>query len=44
MLGSQGWELININNEPAPSYPVLFVKLYFKRQAIEKISEPIAYI
>mgnify|MGYP001426290087 CR=1 FL=1 len=44
MLGSQGWELVNINNEPADRFPLLFVKLYFKRPLKEQISEPITYI
>jgi hypothetical protein len=43
LLGSQGWELININNEPAHRLPLIYVKLYFKRTVNEKMSEPIRY-
>lgn len=43
LLGSQGWELININNEPAHHFPLLYVKLYFKRIVDNKVNEPIRY-
>lgn len=43
LLGAQGWELISINNEPAHSLPLLFIKLYFKRPIVEKFNESIRY-
>ena len=31
-MGSQGWELIQIHNEPLDKVPLILVKLYFKRE------------
>ena len=44
LLGNQGWELININNEPGHYHPVKYVKLYFKRPLKEYKNEVISYM
>lgn len=44
LLGNQGWELININNEPGHYHPVKYVKLYFKRPLNEYKNEVISYV
>jgi hypothetical protein len=31
-MGSEGWELIQIFNEPVDKSPLILVKLYFKRE------------
>jgi hypothetical protein len=31
-MGLQGWELIQIHNEPLDKVPLILVKLYFKRE------------
>lgn len=31
-MGSEGWELIQIFNEPVDKAPITLVKLYFKRE------------
>ena len=31
-MGSKGWELIQIFNEPVDKSPLILVKLYFKRE------------
>ena len=33
-MGSEGWELIQIHNEPLDKSPLILVKLYFKREII----------
>ena len=30
--GSEGWELVQIHNEPMDKSPLILVKLYFKRE------------
>jgi len=31
-MGSEGWELVQINNEPVDKSSLILVKLYFKRE------------
>ena len=31
-MGSEGWELIHIHNEPVDKSSLILVKLYFKRE------------
>jgi hypothetical protein len=31
-MGSEGWELVQIHNEPLDKAPLILVKLYFKRE------------
>jgi hypothetical protein len=31
-MGSEGWELVQIHNEPMDKSPLILVKLYFKRE------------
>jgi hypothetical protein len=33
-MGSKGWELIQIHNEPLDKSPLILVKLYFKREIL----------
>ena len=33
-MGSQGWELVQIHNEPVDKSSLILVKLYFKREII----------
>ena len=31
-MGKEGWELIQINNEPHKNRPLVYVKFYFKKK------------
>jgi hypothetical protein len=33
-MGSEGWELVQIHNEPVDKSSLILVKLYFKREIL----------
>lgn len=35
-MGKEGWELIQINNEPHKNRPLVYIKFYFKRKKSNK--------